>query len=110
MWNADRHGWSTVCLVARPYLVWRLLAASGWGQVLAQLAIRIGESWSWCWPAYGLGQVMRWLAAEPSWLLGLVLAHWWGDPGLVLVGCGVRGSRASVGLLMDRIMVHGVLG
>ena len=55
-------------------------------------------------------QVMRWLAAEPQGVLGLVSAQWWAEPASGMCGCGAGVSGSRVSLLVGKAMAQGVLG
>lgn len=63
-------------LVARPFLVWRLLATEWQGRVVRQLAAKLRE------------------------IPDLMLAHWWAELGSGVGGGGDRVSGSSVGLLV----------
>lgn len=63
-------------LVARPFLVWRLLATE----------------WQ--------GRVVRQLAAKPREIPELMLVHWWTELGSGVGGGGDRVPGSSVGLLV----------
>ena len=75
-WWSGRCDWPPVCLVARPCLVWNLLAA--------------GEQ----------GWIKRQLVAETQGVMRLVLAHWWAQPCSVVGGCAAKGPRYSVSLFV----------
>lgn len=45
--HTSKYDWPPAQLVARPCLVQRLLATSGWGQVLVQFTVWPKETWFW---------------------------------------------------------------